>query len=108
MLRPIESNLSVYNVDQKASQVRDPNAHQFQAMQQDEINKKSLQEAQTVQKTDKTEGEVKVRERQDDRNKEEQRRRKRENSRSGAEMEEESAATSISSASEGGRLNFLA
>ncbi|MDR1472270.1 MAG: hypothetical protein LBS75_07080 [Synergistaceae bacterium] len=104
MLRPIESNLSVYNVDQKASQIKDPNAHQFQAMQQDEINKKTLQEARTVQKAEKPEGEVKVRERKDDRGREDRRGRKRDNPRGdGAEDKAEET-----SGAGDGHLNFLA
>lgn len=105
MLRPIESNLSVYNVDQKASQIKDPNAHQFQAMQQDEINKRTLQEAQTVQKTDKSEGEVKVRDRKDDRGREDKRGRKRDNSQDAPEPEGEAGEASGTG---DGHLNFLA
>jgi hypothetical protein len=106
MLRPIESNLSVYNVDQKASQIKDPNAHQFQAMQQDEINKRTLQEAQTVQKNDKSEGEVRVRDRKDDRGREggeDKRGRKRGNSQDAPEGETDEA-----SGAGDGHLNFLA
>lgn len=67
MLRPIENSLSLYNVELKANQVKDPNAHQQQAMQQAEIGKQAEQRAQTVQALEKTEAEVKIRERKDGR-----------------------------------------
>ncbi len=106
MLRPIESNLSIYNVEQKASQVKDPNAHQFQAMQHDEIIKSAQQQAQTVQSVEKSEGDVKVRERKDD---PEERRRKKKNrdARSGEDRDDEGCADSGSSSSRSG-LDFLA
>lgn len=106
MLRPIESNLSIYNVEQKASQIKDPNAHQFQAMQHDEIVKSAQQQAQTVQTIEKSEGDVKVRERKDD--PEERRRKKKDrDARGGGEKDDGQSADSGSSGSRGG-LDFLA
>ena len=62
MLRPVEASLTLYNVEHKASQLKDPNAPQYQALQQDEIAKNAQQKAQTVQPSPKTEGGVKIRE----------------------------------------------
>lgn len=106
MLRPIESNLSLLNVEQKASQLKDPNARQFQAVQNDEIVKSAQQQAQTVRTVEKPDGGVSVRERREDPR--ERRRRKKEGGARGSEdgSEGEGADTGDSPASEG--LNFLA
>lgn len=105
MLRPIESNLSLYNVENKASQVKDPNAHQYQAMQQNEMDKKAQIQSQTVQPTEKTEGGTKVRERKEDRERNREEKRKREKI-SRASTVDESGKTSTNQ--EGSGLNFLA
>lgn len=61
MIRPIETNMSLYNVEMKASEVKDPNASQFQAAQQQQTKKEVEHQAQSIQPTDQTEGEVKIR-----------------------------------------------
>lgn len=106
MLRPIESNLSLYNVEQKASQIKDPNAHQFQAMQHDEIVKSAQQQAQTVQTIEKSEGDVKVRERRED--PEERRRKKKDRERGDGRGEDEEARKGSDAPGSHGGLNFLA
>lgn len=104
MLRPIESNLSLYNVENKASQVKDPSSHQFQSMQQHEINAKAQIQAQTVQPTVKAEGEVKVRERKDERDQSGKRKNRGQGESAGSAEQEEQTV----SADNSGRLNFLA
>lgn len=111
MLRPIEANLSIYNVEQKASQVKDANAHQFQAMQNEELVKAAQKQAQVVQTIEKPEGEVKVRDRQDD--PEERRRRKRNRGKARDNGEDDSGTTQSDSHTphpnnSGGSLDFLA
>ena len=104
MLRPIESNLSLYNVVNKASQFKDPSAHQFQAMQQNEINAKAQMEAHTVQPTVKPEGDVKVRERKDEREQDGRRKNRGQRESVGSGEQEEQSVPADNS----GRLNFLA
>ena len=107
MLRPIESNLSLYNVENKASQVKDPNAHQFQSMQQHEISVKAQIQAQTVQPTEKPEGDVKVRERKDERDGGGKGKNRRQSGSSDEQAAEEEKETGQAAAGSG-RLNFLA
>ena len=107
MLRPIESNLSLYNVENKASQVKDPNAHQYQSMQQHEINVKAQIQAQTVQPTEKPEGDVKVREQNEERD----RRGKRKNRKQGEPARDEESnntAEEQKTFTSSGKLDFLA
>lgn len=106
MLRPIESNLSLLNVEQKASQVKDPNAHQFQAVQQDEILKSAQRQAQTVQTVEKPEGDVKVRERRND-PEERRREKRRRDARGGPDGEKEDGQADPDAPQSGG-LDFLA
>ena len=108
MLRPIETNLSLFNVEHRANQAKEPNAHQFQVMQQEEISKRMQHEAQSVHPTEKVEAEVKVRERKDDRDKEDGKKKKKKNNSFGQaeEIEEETVAQTASTSS--GGLNFLA
>ncbi|MDR1966669.1 MAG: hypothetical protein LBQ36_08155 [Synergistaceae bacterium] len=70
MIRPIETNLSLYTADQKAHQMKnDPSAHQFQAMQQDEIVKDTMRQMNTVQKPPESDGGVKIGDRDSGKNK---------------------------------------
>lgn len=108
MLRPIESNLSIYNVEQKASQVKDPNAHQFQAMQNEEIAKSAQKQAHTVPTIEKPEGDVKVRDRRED--SEEKHRRKKGRGKTGDEREDDKGEREADAEApiHGGSLDFLA
>ena len=63
MVLPIESNMSLYNVELKASEVKDPNASQFQGAQQSQTKKDTEHQAHSVQATEQAEGEVKIRDR---------------------------------------------
>jgi hypothetical protein len=102
MIRPIESNISLYNVDFKAHQMQnDPEAHTAQAMHQGELVKQTIKQAQTVQKTPESEGEVKIGERNPDRRQDGRGKKRR---RDGQDEE----PASESSANDGGGLNFLA
>jgi saccharopine dehydrogenase-like NADP-dependent oxidoreductase len=105
MLRPIEANLSIFTAEQRAAQVKDPSAHQFQSLQQEEIAKRVQHEAQAVQPTDKSEAGNKVKERKDGRNKDERRNKKRRDASAGTEETEEKIAKAASIT---GRLDFLA
>jgi hypothetical protein len=94
----------LYNADHKAGQVKDPNAHQFQAMQQDEIAKRTLQQTQTVQPPEASEGEVKIRDRQQNRDKDDRRGKKRKK----GTYEDSSEAASDEPKGKAGRLDLLA
>jgi hypothetical protein len=101
MLRPIESNLSLYSVDHKAHQAQnDPNAHQFQAMQQEEIVKRTTQQMNTVQKSPESEGEVKIRDRDPERERGGQKKKKKREGGAELSQEEEKSGN--------GHLDFLA
>lgn len=110
MLRPIESNLSLYNVESKASQIKDPNAHQYQAMQQSEMDKKSQLQAQTVQPAEKAEGGVRVRERKEDREREKRQEQRKKKNLAPAVRDEDADEQSGGTDAGHGRsgLNFLA
>jgi hypothetical protein len=104
VLRPIDSNLSILNSEQRASQIRDPSAHHVQTLQQDEIAKKTEREKQTVQGTDRTDGDVKIKDRKDEGKKDERRGKKKRDSLPETDEAEEKNASGASS----GRLDFLA
>jgi hypothetical protein len=104
MIRPIESSLSLYTVDHKAHQAQnDPNAHAAQALQQDEIAKKTMQETFTVQKSPEADGEVKIRDGNSEKNKHDQRKKRKRQDASDVEREAEATENT-----DGGHLNFLA
>jgi hypothetical protein len=108
MLRPIDSNLSIFTAEQRANQIRDPSAHHVQTLQQDEIAKKTQHEAQSVQPANKTDEDMKVRDRKDDGKEEERRNKKKRNSPGEPkESEDESETAAANDASES-RFNFLA
>jgi hypothetical protein len=99
--------MSIYNVDYKAAQAKDPSAHSVLAAQQDEVVKKAQQQMQTVQPTEKSEASVKIRDKRDDREKSGNRGRGK-GQRSAASddgMERDELPASMLS---GGGLNFLA
>jgi hypothetical protein len=79
VLRPIDSNLSILNSEQRAGQIRDPSAHHVQTLQQDEIAKRTEHEKQTVQRADRTDEDVKIKDQKDERKKDERRNKKKGN-----------------------------
>lgn len=103
MIRPIESSMSLYTVDHKAHQAQNaPDTHIAQAMQQNELIKHNLEQAQTVQKTPESEGEVKIGDRESRKNRDDRgKKRKKE------ERPEEEPETGHGTRG-GGGLNFLA
>ncbi|MDR3254623.1 MAG: hypothetical protein LBT31_03525 [Synergistaceae bacterium] len=107
MLRPIDSTISILNTDQKMHQVKDPGAHQVQVVQQDEIAKRIQHEAQSVQHSDKTDEDTKIKDR-GDRNKGDRRNKKKRGQSQGADEQEAVAAPSEKVAAPGGGFNFLA
>lgn len=60
MLSPLESNLSVFNVDHVANQTRDPNATHVQGAQMMDVKKESEQMSQTVQGPEETDAWVHI------------------------------------------------
>ena len=105
MLRPIDSNISVLNSEQRAVQPKDPSAHHVQTLQQTEISKRIEHERQSVLPTDRSDEDVRVRDRKDERRKQEERGGKKRNPRpsSGAPEDDGGAEAAPS-----GRLDFLA
>ena len=55
--------MSLYNVELKASEIKDPNASQLQGAQQTQTKKDTEHQAHSVQATEQAEGEVKIRDR---------------------------------------------
>jgi hypothetical protein len=103
MIRPIESNMSLYTVDHKAHQAQNaPDTHMAQAMQQNELLKQNQVQAQTVQKLPETDGEVKIRDRESEKNK-----GGREKKRKKEELPEKESENGDGTQG-GGGLNFLA
>jgi hypothetical protein len=103
MIRPIESSMSLYTVDHKAHQAQNaPDTHMAQAMQQNELIKHHLEQAQVVQKTPESEGEVKIRDREPEKDKGDRRKKRKKEEH----PEEESKAGEGTQT--GGGLNFLA
>lgn len=60
MVSPINSNVSVLNVDHMANQVRDPNATHVMGAQQIDVKRDSEQMSQTVQRPEETDAFVRV------------------------------------------------
>lgn len=60
MVTPIESNVSIFNVDHMANQVRDPNATHVMGAQQIDVKRESEQMSQTVQRQEETDAFVRV------------------------------------------------
>ena len=106
MIRPIETNMSLYALDQKAHQAqKDPGTHTVLALQQAEAVKKADDQLNTVQKSPETEGDVKIRDRDSEKNKRDRGKRRRR----GNDAETESGAGApAKDGGEGGRLDFLA
>ena len=105
MIRPIETNMSLYTVDHKAHQAQnDPNAHTTLAMQQAEAIKHANAQLNTVQKPPETEGDVKIRDRDSEKNKRDQKKRRRGNN---ADAETETDIEAKDGGGEG-HLNFFA
>lgn len=77
MIRPIETNLSLFNVDNMANQIRDPNATHAQGAQQVDVKKESEQMSQSVQATEETDGQVKIGEKERERQQRDARKKKR-------------------------------
>jgi hypothetical protein len=98
--------MSIFNVDYKANQVKDPSAHQFMAMQQDEIVKKTQQQVQTVQPAEKSEAEVKIRDQKKDRERGDDKKKKK--GRRGTAADDEALAADSNTDSPSGGFNFLA
>ena len=104
MIRPIETNMSLFAVDHKAHQPQNnPGAPAALAAQQAEALKKAHDQMNTVQKSPATEGDVKIRDRDSEKNKGEQRKRRR-----GHDTEEEAETDTQAKDGGGGRLDFLA
>lgn len=88
MVRPIESNMSLYNVELKASEIKDPNASQFQAAQQTQSKKDMEHKAQSVQATEELEGEVKIRDKDSKRERDGDGKKKKKDGRPGEQQED--------------------
>jgi hypothetical protein len=106
VIRPIETNLSLFNVDHMANQIKDPNATHAQGAQQIDIKKESEQMAQSVQAPEEADGGVRVGEKERQRQKQEERKKK---TKKNAADEEESPAGSPDRTPETSRgFNFIA
>jgi len=107
VIRPIETNMSLFTLDHKAHQAKnDPNAHTTLAAQQAAAEKKTHEQLNTVQKSPETEGDVKIRDKDSEKNRGDQRKRRRRDNDDG---EAEDDTTNLEAKSAGdGRLNFLA
>lgn len=76
MIRPIEANLSLFNADHMANQVKDPNATHAQGAQQIDVKKEAEQKSQSVQAPEETDGEVRIGEKERERREREARKKK--------------------------------
>jgi hypothetical protein len=76
VIRPIETNLSLFNVDHMANQIKDPNATHAQGAQQIDVKKESEQMSQSVQVLDEADGEVRIGEKERQRQRQEERKKK--------------------------------
>jgi hypothetical protein len=76
VIRPIETNLSLFNADHMANQIKDPNATHAQGAQQIDVKKESEQMSQSVQVLDETDGEVRIGEKERQRQRQEERKKK--------------------------------
>ena len=102
MIRPIETNMSLFTADHMAHHAKnDPNAHTTLAMQQAEAVKKAQDQLKTVHKSPESEGEVKIRDGNSEKNKRDQKKRRQGN-------DAEAEAGGEDSAKDGGRFDFLA
>lgn len=61
MLRPVESKLALWNVDQRAQSFKDPSASLAQGLQQSIQNKKDEESRHRIQKTNEAESHLKIR-----------------------------------------------
>jgi hypothetical protein len=105
MIRPIESNMSIYTVDHKAHQAQNaPDTHVAQAAQQNELIKHNQEQAHTVQKTPESDGEAKIRDRDSEKNKGGRGKKRKKEERPDEEPETGHGTPGGSS----GGLNFLA
>ena len=104
MIRPIETGMSLYNVDHKAHQAQnDQGTHLAQAAQQGEIVKNTVQQLQTMQKSPESEAEVKIRDKNSERGRGRQKRK-----REKVDTRDDETGTAEEGAAAGGRLDFLA
>ncbi|MDR3321867.1 MAG: hypothetical protein LBS93_05400 [Synergistaceae bacterium] len=108
MLRPIDSSISILNTDQRAPQIKDPNAHQFQAVQQVEVAKRIQHEAQSVQPGDRSDEDTRIKDRDSGRNKKDGHNKKKRGQPRGAGEEGKTAASDEAPTAERGGFNFLA
>jgi hypothetical protein len=108
VLRPIDSSISILTAEERANQIKDPSAHHAQTLQQDEIAKRTQREAQSVQPADKTDEDVKIRDRKEDRNKDGRRNKKKKNSSDDAEERGDESKEKPRTAAASGRFEFLA
>jgi hypothetical protein len=76
VIRPIDINLSLFNADHMANQIKDPNAAHAQGAQQIDVKKESEQMSQSVQAPEETGGEVRIGEKERQRQKQEDRKKK--------------------------------
>ena len=112
MIRPIDTNMSLFTVDHKAHQAQnDPNAHTTLAAQQAEAMKKAENQMRAVQKSPEAEGEVKIRDKDSEKNRRDQRKRRRGNNadtEDGAEAQAKDAGEAPAKDAGDGRFDFLA
>ena len=85
MIRPIETNLSLFNVDHMANQVKDPNATHAQGVQQIDVKKESEQMSQSVHASEEADGEVRIGDKERERQKREAKKRKSKQNGTGEE-----------------------
>jgi hypothetical protein len=100
--------MSILNTDHRAPQVKDPNAHQFQVAQQDEVAKRIQHEAQSVQPGDKSDEDTRIKDREGGGNKGDGRNKKKRGQSQGAGEDEKAAAPGEAPTAERGGFNFLA
>ncbi len=85
MIRPIDANLSLFNVDHMANQVKDPNATHAQGAQQIDVKKESEQMSQSVHAPEETDGEVRIGDKERERKKREAQKKKLKKNETGGE-----------------------
>ena len=106
MIRPIETNMSLFTLDQKAQRAQtDPNAHSNIAMQQAAAIKKTEEQSKTVQKSPESEGKVKIRDEDSEKNRGDHKKRRGRGNDGEAEDDTDALAKDAGS---GGRFDFLA
>ena len=105
MIRPIETNMSLFTLEQKAHQAKsDPNAHTNLAMQQAAAIKKNEDQLKIVQKSPESEGDVKISDKDSEKNRGDHRKRRRRGNDGEAEDDTEARAKDAG----GGSFDFLA